>query len=77
MRVVCSAWFKALPGQWGDEPPHAHVRRDDGFAKFWLSPEVVLQGSGNVVRAEVRRIQAIVESRQALFLWRWDVYFNR
>ena len=60
-----------------DEPPHVHVRRDDGFARFWLSPEVVLQTSGNFGRAEVRRIQAIVESNQALFLRRWDVYFNR
>ena len=60
-----------------DEPPHVHVRRDDGFAKFWLTPEVILQSSGNFGRAEVRRIQAIVENNQAMFLRRWDGYFNR
>ncbi len=60
-----------------DEPPHIHVRRDDGLAKFWLTPEVVLQGSSNFGRSEVRRIQAIVENHQAFFVRRWDGYFNR
>ena len=60
-----------------DEPPHIHVRRDAGFAKFWLSPDVVLQSSGNFRRAEVRRIQAIVEDNRVMFLERWDGYFNR
>ena len=60
-----------------DEPPHIHVRRDDGLAKFWLTPEVVLQGSSNFGRSEVRRIQAIVEYHQALFVRRWDGYFSR
>ena len=53
------------------------MRRDAGFTKFWLSPDVVLQSSGNFGRAEVRRIQTIVEDNQALFLRRWDGYFNR
>ena len=26
---------------------------------------------------EVRRIQAVVENNQAMFLQRWDGYFNR
>ena len=60
-----------------NEPPHIHVRRDTGFAKFWLSPDVVLQSSGNFGRAEVRRIQRIVENNQARFLRRWDGYFYR
>ena len=53
------------------------MRRDDGFAKFWLTPEVILQSSGSFGRAEVRRIQAVVENNQAMFLRRWDGYFNR
>ena len=53
------------------------MRRDTGFAKFWLSPDVVLQSSGNFGRAEVRRIQRIVENNQARFLRRWDGYFYR
>ena len=60
-----------------DEPPHIHVRRDDGLAKFWLTPEVVLQGSSNFGRSEVRRIQAIVENNQSMFVRRSDGYFNR
>ncbi len=58
------------------EPPHVHVRRDAGFAKFWLSP-VALQHSGNFRGAEMRRIQRIVERNQAAFLEEWDDYFNR
>ena len=36
------------------EPPHVHIGRDNGFAKFWLDP-VELQTSGNFSRVELRR----------------------
>ena len=57
------------------EPPHVHVRRDDSFAKFWLTP-VELQSSGNIGRAEVRAIQSIVERNQMAFLEAWNDYFS-
>lgn len=60
----------------GVEPPHIHVRRDNGFAKFWLNP-VELQTSGNLRRPEIRRIHRIVEQNQSLFLEEWNDYFNR
>jgi hypothetical protein len=58
-----------------DEPPHVHVQRDDGFAKFWLRP-VELQSSGNIGRAEVRNIQRIIERNQTAFLEAWNDYFS-
>ena len=44
----------------GNEPPHVHVRRDRGYAKFWLSP-VPLQNSGHLKSHELSRIRRIVE----------------
>ena len=57
------------------EPPHIHVRRDNGFAKFWLNP-VTLQDSGNFGNKELRRIRRIIEQNQATFLEVWDDYFD-
>ena len=67
--------FYFLAGDRG-EPPHMHVRRDDGFAKFWLNP-VELQNTGNFRPNELHRIERIVERNQAAFLEAWDDYFNR
>ena len=58
------------------EPPHIHVRRDAGFAKFWLDP-VELHYSGNFSAADIRRIRRIVEQHQSEFLEAWHGYFNR
>ena len=57
------------------EPPHIHVRRDNGFAKLWLDP-VVLQTSGNLGSRELRRIHRIVERHQTAFLEAWYDYFD-
>jgi Domain of unknown function (DUF4160) len=58
-----------------EEPPHVHVERNDGSAKFWLSP-VRLQGSGGFKPVEVRRIQRLVERHREALLRSWDDYFN-
>ncbi|MYC62894.1 MAG: DUF4160 domain-containing protein [Caldilineaceae bacterium SB0661_bin_34] len=55
------------------EPPHIHVRHDNGFAKFWLDP-VELQSSGNFSRPELRRILQIIGQNQARFLEEWNGY---
>ena len=46
------------------EPPHVHIGRDNGFAKFWLDP------------VELRRIRGIVERNQTLFLEAWYDHFS-
>lgn len=57
-----------------DEPPHVHVEREDNKAKFWLNP-VRLQSSGGFGRAEINRIQQLVEENRDALLRGWDEYF--
>lgn len=47
----------------GAEPPHVHVARDDGEARYWLEP-VRLERSHGFGREEINRIRAIVEQHQ-------------
>ena len=58
------------------DPPHIHVRCDDGFAKLWLNP-AELQSSGDFSRPELRRVLWSVERNQARFPEDWDGYFDR
>ena len=58
-----------------DEPPHVHVERERSTAKFWLEP-VRLDRSGGFGRAEIVRIQHIVEENAAILLRTWDEYFR-
>ena len=58
-----------------DEPPHVHLEREDKIAKFWLDP-VCLEGSRGFGRAEVRRIEALVEQHAAMLLRSWHEYFG-
>ena len=59
----------------GNEPPHIHVRRDRQVAKFWLDP-LRLARDGSMPQHEINRIRVMVENRQALFLERWNEFFN-
>jgi hypothetical protein len=58
-----------------DEPLHMHVERDDNIAKFWLDP-VRLQNSGGFRRAEISRMQKLVEENRESLLRSWNEYFN-
>lgn len=57
------------------EPPHVHVARGDGYAKFWLSP-VTLAASSDFKPAEMRRIRELVAAHEGLFLERWHEFFG-
>jgi hypothetical protein len=58
------------------EPPHIHVRKGGGKAKFWLSPVELVKARG-LTRAEVRRAHELTEEHSAYFLQRWNEYFHR
>jgi hypothetical protein len=58
-----------------DEPPHVHIERDKNIAKFWLHP-VRLQNSGGFSRAELNRIQKLVDDNREDLLRSWNEYFN-
>lgn len=59
----------------GNEPPHIHVERGDGYGKFWLRP-AALACSANFTRPELRRAREIVERNVEYFLERWNDYFG-
>jgi hypothetical protein len=56
------------------EPPHVHVERDNDSAKFWLTP-VRLEYSGGFSRAEIRRVEQLVEENRETLLRGWNEYF--
>ncbi len=60
----------------GSEPPHVHVRKGGGKAKFWLSP-VELVHSRRLTKAELRRARELTEEHAQDFLKRWQEYFHR
>jgi hypothetical protein len=58
-----------------DEPRHVHVERDANLAKFWLDP-VRLAESGGFVRAEIRRVEALVRENANQLRRAWDEYLT-
>lgn len=56
------------------EPPHVHVERGDGRAKFWLSP-VGLHSSAGFGRVECQRIRVLVEWHVDELLRAWHDFF--
>jgi hypothetical protein len=57
------------------EPPHIHVERDECVAKFWLDP-VRLESSRGFARAELRRIEDIIEESESLLVRVWHEHFG-
>lgn len=60
----------------GGEPPHVHVERNDGMAKFWLNP-VRWQNSSGLKSSELKEVQALVEEHQERLLEAWNEYFSQ
>ena len=58
-----------------NEPEHVHVERDNRVAKFWLDP-VRLQQSGGLQRAEILRIERMIEENQTTLLEAWNEFFG-
>ena len=58
-----------------DEPRHVHIERDDQIAKFWLTP-VRLQDSGNFRRAELKKLERLVEEHAEELVRSWDEFFG-
>jgi hypothetical protein len=58
-----------------EDPPHVHVEREEGKAKFWLEP-VRLESSRGFGRVEIGRIQRLVEENTEVLLRSWHEYFG-
>jgi len=59
-----------------DEPPHAHVEREDKTAKFWLNP-VKLHKNAGFSEIELRKIQRIIKKHQTAFYAQWIKFFAK
>jgi hypothetical protein len=59
----------------GNEPPHVHVDKGDGTAKFWLQPVRLVYHYG-LKPSEVRQAVAMVNEHQAHPLYKWNEYFG-
>jgi hypothetical protein len=58
-----------------NEPQHVHVEHEGKIAKFWLKP-VRVQRTGGLRRAEMNRIQRIIESHHQQLVEAWNDYFG-
>ena len=59
----------------GNEPPHVHVERDGGEAKFWLEP-IRLERSPGFRSKDVQRVHELVEQHQIALLEAWNEFFH-
>jgi Domain of unknown function (DUF4160) len=57
--------------QEGNEPPHIHVNKGDGSAKFWLNP-VKLAYNDGFKKQEVRAIVKILERHENELIRAWN-----
>ncbi len=59
-----------------EEPPHIHITKGNGNAKFWLVPDVEeVYFYGFTVR-EQRRIRELVVQHQQTLINAWYEYFG-
>lgn len=59
----------------GGEPPHIHVERDAGEAKFWLDP-IRLERSRGFRRNEINRIGELVAAHREQLRESWNEFFH-
>jgi hypothetical protein len=58
-----------------DEPPHIHIFKGSGKAKFWLVPTVVEAYSYGYTIREQRDIRELVLTHKDLLIERWYDFF--
>ena len=58
------------------EPMHIHVQKDDGEAKFWLSPVVHLAYNDGYDGRSLRQIFSIIEANKVRIERVWSEFFG-
>jgi len=58
------------------EPVHIHIKKGEGEAKFWVTPNVTLAESWSMKVSELTRAQEIVVEHQREILDLWNRYFR-
>ncbi len=56
------------------EPRHVHVDRENKSAKFWLEPVVTLAANHGYGRAELKRIERLLQEQLLTLRERWDEF---
>jgi hypothetical protein len=59
-----------------NEPPHIHVEKGGGSAKWWLTPEPIMVYSVGFKSNEERRIKALINKHQHELLQAWQRHFG-
>ena len=59
----------------GNEPAHIHVAHAGRYAKYWLEP-VSLASNRGFRSHELTVIGELVRENRALFLEKWNAYFD-
>ncbi len=57
------------------EPPHVHVKRDDGQVKLWLAPVSVASSEGFATH-ELNRIVGLTHEHRDFVLRKWHEFFD-
>ena len=60
-----------------NEPPHVHVKKGEGSAKWWLGPVPELAYSIGFKTSEERKIRSLIKKYKNEILHAWDAHFNR
>jgi hypothetical protein len=59
-----------------NEPPHVHIEKGGGAAKWWLTPEPSAVYSVGFKASDERRIKTLVKEHQHELRKAWDKYFG-
>jgi hypothetical protein len=59
-----------------EEPPHIHITKGDGNAKFWLVPQIAEAYFYGFTVREQRRIRELVAQHQQTLITAWHEYFG-
>ena len=60
-----------------DEPPHIHIVKAGGKAKYWLVPTVEEEYSYGFTVRERRDIRELVLANSTLLIDKWNDYFGQ
>ena len=61
----------------GNEPPHIHVKKAAGKAKFWLTPEVSLRESYGFKVQELKKAWKLVITNREQLINKYNEVLNR
>jgi hypothetical protein len=60
----------------GSEPPHVHVNKGDGHAKWWLMPTPREEYSYGFKKQERKRIRELITANHGTIIQAWNTHFK-